>query len=179
MIRIIALMIATLLALVAIQYAQASPSGDYNPPDDYQAQLLEVGAPADWPNWKRAMVRWDSLEWFQANCLSGTIPWPSRGRSHVKVEGKGEVWRLSSDTTAVEPFPLAAFTYAGHGKGSEYMMGLTDEGSGRMGFGAYCMYVSPTIEVRLTCELINFINVGLRGYQQGDRPIPRIHMATG
>ena len=154
---------AFLLGILAAAFVSTLVSVDnisaYTPPSDYQSQLLEVGDPSDWEDWRHAIVRWRALEWFQGNCEAGTLPWTIHGFSRTKIDGKGYIGRPSGSSMVVEPFPLSDFTYTDPTKG--VAMGLKDDW--RMGFGVYCVYVSPTIDVRITCEYDQFRSVGCEG----------------
>ena len=149
---------AVLAALILVVAAYGVFADGYDPPDDYQEQLLEVGEPQDWPNWKHAMVRGGTLDWFRGNCEAGALPWPAFGG--LEVEGHGILSRWAGNVKVIAPFPLSDWAYANPRWSAAIAVGLTKNMS--MQFGVYCVYVSPTIEVRLTCERTADRTVGCR-----------------
>lgn len=145
------LLIMTLLAL-APAGAQAN-----SPPDNY-VDLLFTGEQADWPTWKKAVVRSGALDEFKAQCEAGTLPWVSSGRVSSPAPIFGKVRPISGFNTVIDPFPMSDFAYHEPQKWGLIEMLLTDDNipgivaPDAMGFGVYCMFVSPTIDVQLICN---------------------------
>ena len=144
---------AMLVALTAL-FLSVVDADSLDPRDRQVAQLMGAADRAEWPVWKRAWTRHSTPAWFREGCETAVLPWPP-----VEVPGRGALYPWAGNTVLVEPFPLSEFSRVRPDQPrGMYAVGL--ETPLTMGFGLYCIFVSPSIDVRLTCERTEFRTAG-------------------
>ena len=141
---LVLVLLATLLACSTTVHAD----DDYNPPDNY-VDLLFSGDQTDWPNWKHALVRLGILDKFKTQCEAGELPWIRPSYLSRDFNRVSTLSLVSGSSIVIDPFPMSEFAYPEPANWDIVTMGLTDDYL--MQFGVYCMFVSPTIDVLLTC----------------------------